>query len=296
MIYDCLICGGGTAGITAAIYLGRAGLSAVVFEKNFIGGQIATTPELENFPGLPKGTSGAEFSENLRQQALLSGAEIKYEEVIKIDADGEVKTVITDSGEYKGKNIILAMGATHRRLGLKREEELIGCGISYCATCDGNFFRKKIVSVVGGGNTAVSDALYLADICEKVYLFHRRDSLRAENYLIEKLKDKENVEIVYNATVKELIGTPLEKVVAEVEGEKKVYDVSALFVAIGLVPETKAAEGIVTLEDGYIKADGTETERQGIYATGDVRVKNGKQLVFAAADGALAAMKIIDSK
>ena len=260
MIYDCLICGGGTAGITAAIYLGRAGLSAVVFEKNFIGGQIATTPELENFPGLPKGTSGAEFSENLRQQALSSGAEIKYEEVLEFVPDGEVKTVITDSEEYKGKNIILAMGATYRKLGIKGEEEFIGRGISYCATCDGNFFRKKIVSVVGGGNTAVSDAIYLADICEKVYLFHRRDSLRAENYLVEKLNKKENVEIIYNATVKELIGTPLEKIIVEVEGEEKSFDVSALFVAIGLVPETKMAEVIVALEDGYIKASCTETE------------------------------------
>ena len=294
MIYDCLICGGGTAGLTAAIYLQRAGFSCIVFEKSFVGGQIAFTPEIENFPGLPKGTSGADYSENLRKQAESFGTEIKYEEVLSIDISGEIKKAVTDSCEYEGKNIILAMGATHRKLGLEREDELIGRGVSYCATCDGAFFRNKTVSVVGGGNTAVSDALYLADICEKVYLFHRRDKLRAENYLIEKLENKENVEIVYNANVKRLIGEPLNKIEAEVDGKLKEFDVSALFVAIGLNPQTAIADGILKLSDGYIKADSTETDINGVYAIGDVRKSYAKQLVYAAADGAMAAMKIIE--
>lgn len=296
MIYDCLICGGGTAGLTAAVYLARAGLSALVFEKSFAGGQIALTPEIENFPGLKKGTGGAEFSENLLNQAVSFGAEIKYEEVLSISSDADFKSVTTDSGSYRGKNLIIATGAYHKKLGLENEDRLVGNGISYCAVCDGGFFRNKTVAVVGGGNTAVSDALYLSEICERVYLFHRRDKLKAENYLTEKIKARNNIEVIYNASITELCGFPLSGINVTVNNERKAYSVSALFVAIGLVPEASIASGIAEISDGYIMTKQTETGVDGVYAVGDVQNRFAKQLVFAAADGAMAALKIIEKQ
>lgn len=296
MIYDCLICGGGTAGLTAAVYLARAGLSALVFEKSFAGGQIALTPEIENFPGLKKGTGGAEFSEALLNQAVSFGAEIKYEEVLSISSDADFKSVTTDSGSYRGKNLIIATGACHKKLGLENEDRLVGNGISYCAVCDGGFFRNKTVAVVGGGNTAVSDALYLSEICERVYLFHRRDKLKAESCLTEKIKARNNIEVIYNASITELCGFPLSGINVTVNNERKAYSVSALFVAIGLVPEASIASGIAEISDGYIMTNQTETGVDGVYAVGDVQNRFAKQLVFAAADGAMAALKIIEKQ
>lgn len=296
MSYDTIICGGGTAGLTAAIYLARAGLKTVVFEKNFVGGQITRTPELENFPGLPLGISGAEYAMNMEAQVKKGGAEIKYEEILEIKTKGETKAVVTTGGEYEAKNLILAMGASHRKLGLENEENLVGRGISYCATCDGAFFRNKITPVAGGGNTAVQDALYLSGICEKVYLIHRRDTLRADKYLKNKLKEKENIEIIYDAQVKKLLGEPLSGIEISVKGEIKTLSVSALFIAIGLNPESGILSSLTILEDGYVKTnENMETEIKGIYAAGDIRNSEGKQLVFAAADGARAAMHIIDN-
>lgn len=296
MLYDTIICGGGTAGLTAAIYLARAGLKTVIFEKSFAGGQITSSPELENFPGLPLGISGAEFAMNTEKQVLKAGAEIKYEEIQEIKPEGEVKTVITSSGEHQAKTLILAMGASHRRLGLENEEKLIGRGVSYCATCDGAFFRNKVTAVAGGGNTAAQDALYLSGICEKVYLIHRRNTLRADKYLQDKLKEKKNIEIIYEAQVKKLTGEPLSEIEISVNGEVKTLAVSALFIAIGLNPESKLLTGFPILENGYIQTDeNMETEIKNVYAAGDIRNAEGKQLVFAAADGAKAAMRIIDS-
>jgi len=296
MLYDVIICGGGTAGLTAAIYLARAGLKTIVFEKSFVGGQITYSPELENFPGLPSPISGAEFAMNMEKQAQKFGAEIKYEEISEIKPYGETKTVVTNGGEYDAKYLILAMGASHRKLGLENEENLIGRGISYCATCDGAFFKNKITAVAGGGNTAVQDALYLSSICEKVYLIHRRDTLRSDKYLQEKLKEKDNIEIIYEAQVKKLVGAPLSEIEISVKGEMKSLSVSALFIAIGLNPESGILSDFPILENGYIKTDGNmETEIKNVYAAGDIRSFEGKQLVFAAADGARAAMKIIDN-
>lgn len=296
MLYDTIICGGGTAGLTAAIYLARAGLNTIVFEKNFIGGQISATPELENFPGLPLGISGAEFSMNMEAQTKKAGANIKYEEILEIKPDNETITVTTTGGEYTAKKLILAMGASHKKLGLENEDSLVGKGISYCATCDGAFFRNKTTAVAGGGNTAVSDALYLSAICEKVYLIHRRDSLRADKYLQDKLKEKANIEILYSSEVKKLIGEPLSEIEILTNGEEKTLSVSALFVAIGLNPESKLISALPILENGYVNTnENMETEIKGIYAIGDLRNSEGKQLVFAAADGARAAMHIIEN-
>ena len=296
MLYDAIIAGGGTAGLTAGIYLARAGLKTVLFEKSFMGGQITYSPELENFPGLPSPISGAEFAMNMEKQALKFGVEIKYEEITEIKPYGEIKKITTNNGEYEGKNLILSMGASHRKLGLENEDSLIGRGISYCATCDGAFFKNKIPAVAGGGNTAVQDALYLSAICEKVYLIHRRDSLRADKYLQNKLFEKDNIEIIYDAEVKKLIGAPLSEIEISVKGETKSLSVSALFIAIGLNPESNLLSEFEILENGYIKTDeNMETSIKNVYAAGDIRSFDGKQLVFAAADGARAAMKIIDN-
>lgn len=295
-MYDCIICGGGTAGLTAGIYLARAGLKTVIFERNFVGGQITSTPELENFPGLPDGLSGAEFAMNMEKQISRFGAEIKYEEVSEIKPEGRIKKVITSKGEYEAKSLILAMGASHRKLGLENEENLIGKGVSYCATCDGAFFKGKTAAVAGGGNTAVQDALYLAGICEKVYLIHRRNELRAEQYLQDKLREKSNIEIIYEAQVKKLIGDPLCEIEIMKHGESKRIPVSALFVAIGLNPESELLSAFPIIEDGYIKTDeNMETDIKNVYAAGDIRSAEGKQLVFAAADGAKAAMQIVEN-
>ena len=295
-MYDCIICGGGTAGLTAGIYLARAGLKTVIFERNFVGGQITSTPELENFPGLPDGLSGAEFAMNMEKQISKFGAEIKYEEVSEIKPEGRIKKVITSKGEYEAKSLILAMGASHRKLGLENEENLIGKGVSYCATCDGAFFKGKTAAVAGGGNTAVQDALYLAGICEKVYLIHRRNELRAEQYLQDKLREKSNIEIIYEAQVKKLIGDPLCEIEIMKHGESKRIPVSALFVAIGLNPESELLAAFPIIEDGYIKTDeNMETDIKNVYAAGDIRSAEGKQLVFAASDGAKAAMQIVEN-
>lgn len=295
MLYDVIICGGGTAGLTAAIYLARAGLKTAVFEKMFLGGQITLSPELENFPGLSSPVSGAEFAMNMEKQVIKFGAEIIYEEITKIMPEGEIKTVTTESNSYKAKYIILAMGASHRKLGLENEEKLTGRGISYCATCDGAFFKGKQVAVCGGGNTAVQDALYLSSICEKVSLIHRRDELRADKYLCDRLKEKSNIEIIYSAQVKKLLGIPLSEIEIEINGEMKTLSVSALFIAIGLNPASSVIADIFPLENGYIKTDeNMETDIKNVYAAGDIRSSEGKQLVFAAADGARAAMRIIE--
>ena len=296
MLYDTIICGGGTAGLTAAIYLARAGLKVIVFEKSFAGGQITSSPELENFPGLPQSVSGAEFAMNTESQATKFGAEIKYEEISAINPDGEIKTVTAGGKDYKAKTLILAMGLSHRKLGLENEEKLIGKGVSYCATCDGAFFKGKTTAVVGGGNTAAQDALYLSAICEKVYLIHRRSELRAEKYLRDKLKEKENIEIIYEAQVKKLIGEPLSEIEISLKGKTQTISVSALFIAVGLIPESGLLSDFSILNNGYIETnENMETKIENVYAVGDIRNAEGKQLVFAAADGARAAMKIIDN-
>ncbi len=291
---DIIIVGAGTAGLSAAIYGVRAAKSVLVFESEVYGGQIVNTPEIENYPGI-KNISGYEFATNLYEQATELGAQVKFEKVIKIEDRGAEKTVVTDQGSYPCKSVILATGAKNRPLGVERETELVGAGISYCATCDGAFFRGKDVAVNGGGNTALEDAIYLSNFCNKVYLIHRRDAFRGEEKLVQALKNKENVVFVLNSTIKELLGEDrLSGVIVQdkITGEEKEIAINGLFVAIGQIPENSAFEAQVELDEkGYISApESCKTKSAGIFVAGDCRTKNVRQLATAASDGAIAAL------
>ncbi|MBQ5474648.1 MAG: thioredoxin-disulfide reductase [Lachnospiraceae bacterium] len=291
---DIIIVGAGPAGLSAAIYALRAGKSVKVFEANTYGGQIVNTPDIENYPGI-KHISGFEFATGLYEQAKDLGAEVIYEKVLSIKNDIDKKIVYTSSGEYEAKAVILATGAKNRKLGVEKEDEFVGKGISYCATCDGAFFRNKDVAVQGGGNTALEDAAFLSNYCNKVYVIHRRDEFRGDHKDVETLKAKENVEFVLNSTVIELIGeTNLTgiKVLNKLTNEVKTLEVSGLFVAIGQEPDNKSFEDVVILDKkGYIKAtENCLTNTKGIYTAGDCRTKEVRQLTTAAADGAVAAL------
>ena len=288
---DIIIIGGGIAGLTAAVYALRSGKSVLLFEKKAYGGQISQSHAVENYPGF-KNISGAELSMNLHSQAKDFGCEFKNEIVSKV-TDGETKKVITNKGEYEAKTVIFAMGAEPRKSGLENEQSLIGRGLSYCAVCDGNFFRGRETMVVGGGSTAVQDALYLAEICKKVYLVHRRDAFRAEESLVNKLREKENVEFVLDSVLVSAEASPILKSVTvknvrtEVERE---ITVNGLFLAIGQVPATKDFADILPLDEyGYVKAGEDCKVSEGIYIAGDCRKKPVRQLTTAAADGTVAA-------
>ena len=298
---DVLIIGAGPAGLSAAIYAERAGKHAVCLEALTVGGQIVNTPEIENYPGIKK-TSGFEFSMALFEQATELGAEIIYEKAARIeekpgsDTDKSTYVVTTQSGkEFECRSVILATGAKNRHLGLAREEELIGKGISYCATCDGAFFKGKDVAVNGGGNTALEDALFLSNYCNKVYIIHRRDQFRGEPKNLEALKGKDNIEYILDSTVTELIGEDrLEKVAVKNKntGDIKEIPVSGLFIAIGQEPDNKPFASVVELDEkGYIKAnESCKTQMSGVFVAGDCRTKAVRQLTTAASDGAVAAL------
>lgn len=294
MMYDIGIIGGGTAGMTAAIYGQRAGKRTVIIEAMNYGGQITSSPNVENYPGIAS-VSGAEFSMNLLDQAMKLGAETELEQVTGIREEDGIKVIETEGKEYPCRTVIIATGVTHRHLGLEKEEKLVGAGVSYCATCDGAFFKGRDVAVIGGGNTALQDAEFLSNYCNKVYLVHRRDEFRGEAGLVEPLKRKENVEFVLSATVKELVG---ENVVEGLvlnnkkNGEDFQISVSGVFAAIGQVPENQAFAGVVKLdESGFVEAsEDCVTSCQGIFAAGDCRTKEVRQLTTAAADGAVAAL------
>ena len=295
-MYDILIVGAGPAGLTAAIYACRAEKSTLVLEAKTYGGQIINTPDIANYPVAP-GISGFEFAQTLYQQAKDLGAEIKFEKVTEVRT-GRVKTVVTPKNTYEAKTVILATGAENRKLGVADEDRLIGKGVSYCATCDGNFFRKKVVAVAGGGNTAVEDALYLADLAEKVYLIHRRDSFRADAALVSKLKTRENVELVLNSNVTKLLHeTRLfgVEVTDKLTGETRTLDVSGLFVAVGQVPENQNFAQLIDLDAGGYAVAGEDclTKEPGVFVAGDNRTKEVRQLITAAADGAVAATAAI---
>ncbi len=295
-MYDILIVGAGPAGLTAAIYACRAEKSTLVLEAKTYGGQIINTPDIANYPVAP-GISGFEFAQTLFQQAKNLGAEVRFEKVTEI-RDGRVKTVVTPKNTYEAKTVILATGAENRRLGVADEDKLIGRGVSYCATCDGNFFRKKVVAVAGGGNTAVEDALYLADLAEKVYLVHRRDSFRADAALVSKLKERENVELVLNSNVTKLLSDGRlcgVEVTDKLTGETRTLDVAGLFVAVGQVPENQNFAGLIDLDAGGYAVAGEDclTKAPGVFVAGDNRTKEVRQLITAAADGAVAATAAI---
>ncbi|MBR1773780.1 MAG: thioredoxin-disulfide reductase [Eubacterium sp.] len=294
---DVIIVGAGPAGLSAAIYVERSGKHAVCFEKLTVGGQIVNTPDIANYPGI-KNISGFEFSMGLYEQATELGAEVIYDRVSGIEKKDNTFKVTTDSGkEYEAKAVILATGAKNRHLGLDKEEELTGRGVSYCATCDGAFFKGKDVAVNGGGNTALEDALFLTNYCNKVYIIHRRDEFRGEPQNLEAVKKKENIEFVLNSTISELKGDKaLEAVVVrnkETQEEKEI-PVSGLFIAIGQEPDNGDFSPVADLDKGgYIVADEKcLTKTPGIFVAGDCRTKDVRQLTTAASDGAVAALAV----
>lgn len=292
---DVAIIGAGTAGLTAAVYARRAGASVTIFEGEAPGGQIINTPEIDNFPGMP-GVSGYEYANKLYEQAQSFGAEFVFDKVKKVEGSLEEGFVLTT--EYgtvcEAKTIIIASGVKRREMGLAGEQEFTGRGISYCATCDGAFFKGKTAAVFGGGNTAVEDAIYLAGICKKVYIIHRRNQFRADAALVDELLAHDNVETKLCFTVSGIRGedklTGVE--LTNIDGSREELTTDALFVAIGLIPENGVFKDIVELDDaGYVAADETcETSTPGVFAAGDCRTKDVRQLVTAAADGAVAAV------
>lgn len=296
-MHDIIIVGAGTAGLSAAIYGLRAGKSVLVLEQASYGGQIINTPEIENYPAIQK-ISGFEFATNLYNQAKNLGAEFAFEKVEGIEDKGQFKEVKTKDKSYEGKTVILATGAKNRSLGVEKEEELVGKGISYCATCDGMFYRGKVVAVNGGGNTAVEDATFLSDYVQKVYVIHRRDEFRADKAEVDRLVAKPNVELVLNSTVKRLESDAsglTGVVVANKDGEERTLKVDGLFVAIGQAPDNQAFSDLVELDGkGYISAgESTLTKTPGIFTAGDCRTKAIRQLATAASDGAVAGLATV---
>lgn len=298
-MYDIIIIGAGTAGLTAALYGARAGKKVLVLEEKINGGQIVNSPEVENYPGI-RHISGFQFIQELQQQAEAAGAEIVNRGAERLVDQGERKIVMTGGKLYESRTAILSTGVVRRKLGLEREDELTGCGVSYCAVCDGAFYRDKRVAVVGGGNTALEDAHFLSAHCKRVYLIHRRDKFRGEARLVNALLKKDNVELVLETTVTALRGEGhLESLQVKNVRTNVVSElaVNGLFVAIGQKPRNEQFSGVVSLDgQGYIQADEScRTDAAGIFAAGDCRTKKVRQLVTAAADGAVAALAACES-
>jgi thioredoxin reductase (NADPH) len=296
---DVVIIGSGPAGMTAGIYAKRAGLSVLILEKSGIsGGQVLTTYEVDNYPGLPM-ISGFDLGESFRRHVEHLGVEIREEDVQKIIDQGKTKMVVTKSGNYIAKAVIAATGAQHAKLGVPGEAEFTGMGVSYCATCDGAFFRGRTVAVVGGGDVAVEDAIFLARTCEKVYLIHRRNQLRAAKILQENLMQLGNVEVLWDSELKEIKGTDqVETLCIYNKKEDSVSElgVAGVFIAVGTVPETDCLKGLVEMDEkGYVIADETcASSLPGIFAAGDIRTKRLRQVITAAADGASAVASVED--
>lgn len=293
---DIIIIGAGPAGMTAAIYARRASKTVLVLEAMSYGGQIINTPDIENYP-VAAHISGFDFATKVYEQAKALGAAFKFEKAVEIRDNGDTKTVVTAKNVYEAKAVIIATGSENRKLGIEGEDKLVGRGVSYCATCDGAFFRNKKVAVVGGGNTALEDALYLADIAETVYLIHRRDQFRGEDSTVEKLRQRANVQFVYNSQVTRLNADKrLQSIeVTDKQGNVTTLEVSGLFVAVGRIPENQNFASVVELDGaGYaLAAENCRTKTPGVFVAGDNRVKEVRQLVTATADGAVAATEAI---
>lgn len=293
-IYDVLVLGGGPAGYTAAMYAARAGLHCAVIEKLSVGGQMVLTDKIDNYPALPDGIDGYSLGQAMKQGADLSGASTIFAEILALELENPVKIVKTDSGDFSARTVIIATGADHKHLGLPQEEELIGRGVHYCATCDGMFYRNKTVVVIGGGNTAVGAAKYLARLCSRVILVHRRDTLRAGKAEQDALKNMENVEYRLNCAVtafeheKRVNAVHLRNLLS---GEEEILPCDGVFISVGQTPNTQLLRSQIKLdESGYILADeSTKTNLDGVFAAGDVRTKPLRQVVTACADGAVAA-------
>lgn len=296
-MYDLIIIGSGPAGLTASIYAQRAMLNTLVIEKNVMsGGQILNTYEVDNYPGF-KGINGFDLGMKFREHADELEAEFIEAEVIKVANEGDIKRITTNKETYEAKSIIIATGARYRKLGAPGEEKLSGMGVSYCATCDGAFFRNKTTCVVGGGDVAVEDAIFLARICTKVYVIHRRDEFRAAKSLQERLFSLDNVEIIWDSTVKEIKGD--NKVSSIIisntkSSEEKEIETDGVFIAVGIIPNSETFEGVVGMnEQKYIIADETGvTDTDGIFAAGDIRTKMLRQIITAASDGANAVTSV----
>lgn len=290
-MYDVAIIGGGPGGYTAALYCARSGLSVLVLEKLSPGGQMATTSMVDNYPGFEEGIDGFELGEKMQRGAERFGAETAFVNVTAVDLKNEIKVIDTSKGQVKARAVVLATGASPREIGLPEEASLRGRGVAYCATCDGMMYRNKTVVVVGGGNSAAADALYLSKICKKVYLVHRRDTLRASNVYLEPLKNS-SVEFIWNSQVKQILHDKKVTgvVVENIEGQLTEIPCDGVFAAIGRVPDTELFKGQTELDgQGYIQADeSTRTNLPGVFAVGDVRTKPLRQIVTAASDGAVA--------
>ena len=288
-MFDIIIIGAGPAGLTAALYALRANKKVLLLEAKNYGGQIVNAYNIENYPGMTN-ISGFDFATNLYNQVTNYKPTIKFENVISISED---KVVTTNNDSYKAKAIIIATGVENRRLNLENEDKFIGHGISYCATCDGNFFRNKVVAVIGGGNTALEDAIYLSDIASKVYLIHRRDEFRAENKYIDEINKKNNIELVLNTNIIKLNGKDkLESIeISDEASNISTLTVDGVFVAIGKEPNNERFKNVIELDNfGYIKSiDGVHTNCSGIYVAGDARAKELRQLTTAVSDGSIAA-------
>jgi len=295
---DVIILGSGPAGLTAAIYTGRAWLKTLVLESAVVGGNTAIADQIDNYPGFPFGILGGELMENFRKQAERFGAEVRMEEVLKITNSSDVKIVTTTEGEYEAKAVIIAAGARRRQLGLNEEQEFLGRGVSYCATCDGAFFRDCPVAVVGGGESAFKEALYLADIASRVYIIHRRGEFRASPGSIDKVQKNDKIELKLNRIIKRIEGdTVMRRLVLQdvVSQEEESLAVEGLFVSIGLVSAADFVKDLVDTKDGYIITDDRmQTSVPGIFAAGDIRAKQTRQIATAVGDGAQAGVSVIE--
>ncbi len=304
MIYDTIIIGGGPAGYTAALYCSRASMSTLILEKLSPGGQMATTSIVDNYPGFEEGIDGFELGMKMKACADRFGAKTELADVTAVDFTGKIKKVISSEGTFEAKTVIIATGASARKLGLPEEDGLRGKGVAYCATCDGMLFKGKTVCVVGGGNSAVADALYLAKICEKVYLIHRRDSLRASPIYMNALESTENIEFVWNSRVAKIHSSDASgrEVVSGITSEDvktnatRDIECQGVFVTVGRIPNTDLFKGIINLDSaGYIIAgEDCKTNVDGVFGCGDVRVKQLRQIINACADGANASKYIED--
>ncbi len=297
-MYDLVIIGAGPAGLTAALYAARAGVNTLIIERGAPGGKVFTTHLVENYPGF-ESISGRELSASMHKHALKFGAQYEYGDVEQITKKKEEFLIKTNMKEYTTKNVILATGTENRKLGAKGEEEFLGKGVSYCAICDGNFFKGQDVVVVGGGNSALEEALYLADICASVTIVHRREEFRAENYIVQKVKDKENIKFELNSQVKEIKGEQKVETIEVINKEGSVKEISAagIFIYVGLIPLTERFKNFdIYNENNNVKVDSKmATSIEGLYSAGDVNVKDLRQIATAINDGAQAAQSVIEN-